>query len=136
LRKTKLTAFKFSRYNVVTGNLRIALTFKADGPKSIIVEDLQLFWSYEQSPLKFEFTLEDLESLRHEPKSSFAITTGKPVILDCEFAIPAEEKDRPSKTSKLELQAKLENNIKRKKLCQFSQIDCEEVNQTPARVFV
>jgi hypothetical protein len=136
LRRTKLTAFVPSRYFVVSNYLRIVLTFKADGPKPILIEDLQLNRYSGQSPLKFKFTLEELESARHKPKSSFVVAADKPEMLVCEFELPTEEEDRVSKTSKLVLQALLGNSKKWKNLCQFSLNNCEGIDQSPIQIFI
>src|SRR5271157_4259154 len=91
LRGTKLTVFKPSQYYVVDGCLRLILTFKADGPKPIIVQDLRLLRPEGKNPLLFKFTLEDIESVRHKNKTSFAVTADQPGILVCEFTLPTEE---------------------------------------------
>jgi hypothetical protein len=126
IRKSNLIVYIPHQYVFAHLRLHIAFTFKVDGPKSILVQDLQLVPSNEQTPLKFRYFVDELGKLQHKSKASFTINAGEQYTRFCEFQIPDSIPD--INTEMLELQVLLGNSKKWKRnLCHFSLVDCEKI---------
>jgi len=121
-----LKVFKPRQYKLDDYGLQIALTFFADGPTPIIIQDLQLLTSVGKSPLKFQYMLEHGKREQDEI-ISININSHEQKSLICVFT-PMVDGHLVLEDAILELQSKFGASKKwERKLCQFSLNECNKI---------
>jgi len=142
LRKSKLIVFTPRYYDTTESatdndqlDLLLVLTIKADGPKPLLIQDLQLIPLYGQNPLKFKYVKNEFIGGEVTNNFTIPINAGEQIQLICGFSGKIHDiKDVINE--KYELQARIDNGKKwKERLCQFSLTECEKIVSPPTWLF-
>jgi hypothetical protein len=128
LRKTNLKVFIPRQVAIVDSDLIVALTFYADGPKPILIQDLQLFQHNGQSHYKLKYFVDEFPKGKPTKITSFTLNSREQLTLFCGFDITGIDL-LFIQNEIFDIKSKLGNNEKwTGKLCQFSLKNIENVN--------